>query len=138
MIFYIDMRTIDRHWDYYREMLGEERCELVRGRVTLIEEDAATHDLVLDVDHNEVAVPGDLRFDLVILATGMVPNTADSELPLPLEYDEYGFVDSSSSTPGVFPVGCTLSPCDVATSTRASTAAALRAIQCVAGAVTGD
>jgi quinone-modifying oxidoreductase subunit QmoA len=119
-------------------MQEEERCELVRGKVTAIEEDPANHDLILDVLDKEAPASGELRFDLVILATGLVPNTADSELPLPLDYDEYGFVDSSESTPGVFPVGCALSPCDVATSTKASTAAALRAIQCVAGAVTGD
>ncbi len=137
-IFYIDMRTIDRLAKYYHEMLDEERFNCVRGKVIQIEEDPGSGDLLLQVDNT---LPGEIArtcFDLVVLATGMVPNSADSRLPLDLEYDEYGFVDPSVKTPGVFPVGCMLSPCDVSTSTKASTAAALKAIQRLSGVATGE
>jgi len=68
---------------------------------------------------------------MVVLATGVVPNTADSPIPLNLEYDEYGFLDGATSVEGVYAAGCATHPCDVSRATKESTAAALKAIQCI-------
>ena len=136
-IFYIDMRTIDRLENYYHEMLERQGFRCVRGKVVEVEQESATGDLILTVEDTLPGETGERRFDLVVLATGMVPTTADSRVPLGLEYDQYGFVDPSAQVRGVFPVGCMLSPCDVSTSTKASTAAALRAIQCLSADATG-
>jgi quinone-modifying oxidoreductase subunit QmoA len=137
-IFFIDMRTIDRLEKYYYELLDDEGFRCVRGKVVAIEEDPGSADLILQVEDTLPGETCETRFDLVVLATGMVPTTADSKLPMDIEYDEYGFIDPSVQTPGVFPVGCTVSPCDVSTSTRASAAAALRAIQCLGSTSTGE
>ena len=73
------------------------------------------------------------QFDLVILATGMVPNNADVKIPYDLEYDEYGFINGAADVAGVYAAGCAKQPCDVSRATKDSTAAALRALQCVNG-----
>ena len=71
------------------------------------------------------------EFDLVVLATGVVPNTADVKIPFELKYDEYGFIDGSTDVEGVYAAGCAKRPCDVSRATKDSTAAALKAIQCL-------
>jgi len=70
---------------------------------------------------------------MVVLATGMVPNTDDLNLPFKPQYDDYGFIDGGTDIEGVFAVGCVKRPCDVSRSTKDSTAAALKAIQCLKG-----
>ena len=105
----------------------------VKGKVAAIEEDGESHCLLLDVEDTLSRETLHLRFDLVVLATGVVPNTADQKIPGEIRYDRYGFVEESAETPGFFAAGCAKNPCDVARSTKESTAAALRAIQCQYG-----
>ncbi len=61
----------------------------------------------------------------------MVPNTADAKIPFELKYDEYGFIDGATDVDGVYAAGCAKRPCDVSRATKESTAAALKAIQCL-------
>ena len=68
---------------------------------------------------------------MVVLATGVVPNTADVKIPVPLQYDDYGFIDGTTDIPGIYAAGCVKRPCDVARSTKDATAAALKAVQCL-------
>jgi quinone-modifying oxidoreductase subunit QmoA len=68
---------------------------------------------------------------MVVLATGVVPNTADVKMPAGLKCDQYGFVEPATGVDGVYAAGCTKRPCDVSRATKDSAAAALRAIQCV-------
>ena len=63
--------------------------------------------------------------DLVVLATGMVPNLKDGVLPLGLERDEDGFgLDSNEAKVA----GVARRPADVATCVRDATGAAARAL----------
>ena len=71
------------------------------------------------------------KFDMVVLATGVVPNAVDAKVPFELKYDDYGFVDGATDIDGVYAAGCTKRPCDVSRTTKDSTAAALKAVQCV-------
>ncbi len=69
-----------------------------------------------------------VKFDLVVLATGIVPNAVGMKLPTELEFDEYGFLQGTTNIPGIYAAGCARRPCDVSRSTRDSTAAAVKAI----------
>ncbi|HEV8623110.1 MAG TPA: heterodisulfide reductase subunit A, partial [Acidimicrobiia bacterium] len=61
--------------------------------------------------------------------TGMVPVTADHQIPgLSVTYDEYGFAIENRDA-GVFVAGVAHRPADVVTSVRDATGAALKAIQ---------
>jgi len=130
-IFYIDVRTLGRLEKFYYELLGDEKVTFVKGKVAEINEDPERHDLILEVEDTIAGEKPSPRFDLVVLATGVVPNTADSPIPLTLEYDEYGFLDGATDVEGVYAAGCATHPCDVSSTTKEATAAALKAIQCL-------
>lgn len=130
-IFYIDIRTVGRHEKFYYDMLEDPNVTFFKGKVAEISEDPHTDDLILNVEDTLSGVKPVEQFDMVVLATGIVPNTADVKIPFKLEYDDYGFIDGSTKIDGVFAAGCAKRPCDVSRSTKDSTAAALKAIQCL-------
>ncbi|MGD2121745.1 MAG: CoB--CoM heterodisulfide reductase iron-sulfur subunit A family protein [Gemmatimonadota bacterium] len=130
-IFYIDIRTLGRLEKFYYELVEDENIAFVKGKVAEINEDPDTHELILEVEDTIAGERPDSRFDMVVLATGIVPNTADSPIPLDLEYDEYGFLNGATGVDGVFAAGCAKHPCDVSRTTKDGTAAALKAIQCL-------
>ena len=65
--------------------------------------------------------------DLVILATGMVPNTADEKPPLDTPLDEFGFI-APNTTNGIVGAGVANRPTDVVSSLQDATGAALKAM----------
>jgi quinone-modifying oxidoreductase subunit QmoA len=69
---------------------------------------------------------------LVVLATGMQPNTAESPIPIEVPYDDYGFVASQEAKAGIYAAGCTRTPINVSEVVQDGTAAALKAIQSIA------
>ena len=130
-VFYIDIRTIGSLEKFYYEMLEDANVSFVKGKVAKISEDPDSKDLLLDVEDTLSREKLHGQFDLVVLATGVVPNTADVKIPFELKYDAYGFIDGSTDVDGVYPVGCAKRPCDVSRATKDSAAAALKAIQCL-------
>ncbi len=132
-LFYIDIRTIGREESFYYDLLEDDHVSFVKGKVAQVDEVADGKDLSVDVEDtlNGETLHG--TFDLVVLATGIVPNTADVKIPYELTYDEYGFVDGSTNVEGIYAAGCAKRPCDVSRTTKDSTAAALKAIQCLQG-----
>lgn len=128
-VFYIDIRTIGRLEKFYYDLLEDDRIRFIKGKVAKVSEDSAGQDLILDV---EDTLSGDKlheKFDLVVLATGVVPNTEAVKDWSGLAFDDYGFVDGTAASEGVYAAGCVKRPCDVARSTKDATAAALKAIQ---------
>ncbi|MCP4572610.1 MAG: CoB--CoM heterodisulfide reductase iron-sulfur subunit A family protein [bacterium] len=132
-VFYIDIRTTGRLEKFYQDMLDDEHVTFLKGKVAQVDEDAATGNLQLDVEDTLSRETLHPEFDLVVLATGIVPNTADQPLPGDLAYDEYGFVTGDGATAGVFAAGCATGPCDVSSATKEATGAALGAIQSMYG-----
>lgn len=132
-IFYIDIRTMGRLEKFYYSMLEDPAVSFVKGKVAEINEDQTSNDLVLELEDTLSAKKSSPKFDLVVLATGIVPNTADVRIPFELTYDEYGFVDGATSVDGVYAAGCAKRPCDVSRATKDATGAALKAIQCLIG-----
>ncbi len=132
-IYYIDIRTIGRLEKFYQDMLEDEQVAFIKGKVALIEEDAGTGELRLDVEDTLAGETGHPRFDMVVLATGVVPETDDLALPEEMPADAYGFFDGTADCPGVFAAGCARHPCDVSRATKEAAGAALKAIQCLYG-----
>jgi quinone-modifying oxidoreductase subunit QmoA len=126
-IFYVDIRTLGRHERFYYDLLEDEKVSFVRGRVTRVRRDGES--LELEVRETADGRPLAGRFDMVVLAVGVVPNLADAGLPgLHLETDAFGFVVDAPDDSGVFAIGCASRPADVARSVKSATAAALRAV----------
>ncbi len=130
-IFYIDIRAVGRLEKFYFDLLEDSNISFVKGKVAEINEHPETRDLILDVEDTLSGEKLNQTFDLVVLATGIVPNSAETKLPIELKYDDYGFIDGTTSIDGVYAAGCAKRPCDVSRTTKDSTAAALKAIQCL-------
>lgn len=126
--FYIDIRA-NKYEAFYRKIQEDERVHFIKGKPGAIERDADSGDLI--VVSEDVAADSVVRVpvDLVVLATGMVPATAQDKLPLDgLTYDEYGFLVADPDR-AVFPAGCTKRPVDVATSVQDATGACIKALR---------
>ncbi len=128
-MFYIDIRTIGRQEKFYYDLLEDQNVAFIKGKVAKISEVMESQNLILDVEDTLSESNLHENFDMVVLATGIVPNAADDKLPLTLKRDDYGFIDATTIADGVFVAGCAKQPCDVSRTTKDSTAAALRAIQ---------
>jgi quinone-modifying oxidoreductase subunit QmoA len=129
-IYFIDVRATDRMEDFYTKVKGQD-VTFFKGKVAQITQDEATKNLVLKVEKTTSGELMEVPADLVILATGMQPNTKESPLPIPVPYDEYGFMASLEAKPGIYPAGVTRTPVGVSESVQNGTAAALKAIQSV-------
>ena len=131
-IFYIDIRATGNYEDFFKKVEGDERVIFIKGKVASIQEDPATHDLVVEADDMIAGRKLHLPVDMVVLATGMVPNTSATRVPgLDLEYDDFGFA-LEGQREGVHIAGVTRRPMDVATTVRDGTGAALKATISVA------
>jgi quinone-modifying oxidoreductase subunit QmoA len=124
-MYYIDRRTPGRNEDFLLKAAAIDGVTLVKGKVGRIEQLNGSLTLhVEDVENNRLI---EAEADLVVLATGMMPNAADDDLALFTRKDDDGFVlddlDSKVTTAGV-----ARRPEDVASSVRDATGAVARAL----------
>lgn len=127
-IFYIDIRTLGRYEAYFASMRDDARVALLKAKAGEISHDPETGMVRILAEDQKSGKILRQSFDMVVLAAGMVPNTATDPIPAEVVYDDYGFI-TQTATPGIIAAGCARTPSDVATSVRDATAAALRAIQ---------
>ena len=128
-VFYIDIRAPGRLEDFYAEMQEDEKLELIKGKVASVTEDGGS--LVVKA---EDALSGELvsqSVDLVVLATGMVPEEPEVELGVALERDQHGFLVEEQPLAGMLGAGCAKRPTDVAACVRDATGTAMKALQAV-------
>jgi quinone-modifying oxidoreductase subunit QmoA len=124
-MYYIDRRTPGRNEDFLLKATAIEGVKLVKGKVGRIEKINGSLKLhVEDVEHERVI---EADADLVVLATGMVPNAADDDLAVFTRKDEDGFVLDDLEA-AVTVAGVARRPEDVAASVRDATGAAARAL----------
>jgi len=128
-IFYIDVRTPGRNEEFKTRITDDENVQLVKGKVGKIEENPATGDLLVTAEHVLSGRKETQQFELVVLATGLVPRTGD--LPAGFGLDEFGFIVGGDGSHGMYGAGCVRRPAEVSASVQSATAAALKAYQCV-------
>jgi quinone-modifying oxidoreductase subunit QmoA len=124
-LFYIDRRTPGRNEQMLTKVAAMNGVKLIKGKVGKVEKngDGGLTLRLEDVASGRLLSAG---ADLVVLATGMVPNASAGELPFPVERDEDGFcLDSLES--GLCVAGVARRPEDVAASVRDATGAAAKA-----------
>jgi quinone-modifying oxidoreductase subunit QmoA len=130
-IYYIDRRTPGRNEELLTRMEGTEGVRLVKGKVGKIEQDSGG-ELMLRLEDVESGALEEVRADLVVLATGMVPNVGP-ELPFAVKTDEDGFALEDLPA-GLTVAGVARRPQDVVSSVRDATGAAARAWMIAEGA----
>lgn len=130
-IFYIDLRAYGRFEFFYDKVRQDEKILFTKGKIVNITEDPETKDVILE---GEDILSGEKirrTFDMVVLATGMQPNTSVEKIPASgVSYDEFGFVISDE---GIHATGVTKRPMDVGTCMQDATGAAIKALQDAVG-----
>ncbi|HVW31893.1 MAG TPA: FAD-dependent oxidoreductase, partial [Acidimicrobiia bacterium] len=141
-VIYEDMVTPGLYEQFYRRVSEQPGVYFTKGRVQSIQADGDGQ-LVVRVGHSLLGEDVGLPVDLVVLATGMVPSTADSDV-LHLMYlqgpglptAKFGFSDSNficfpyeTRRTGIYAAGTVREPMDVAFATEDATGAALKALQ---------
>jgi quinone-modifying oxidoreductase subunit QmoA len=127
-IFYIDIRTPGRLEEFGAKVQRDAGIRLIKGKVARVEENAATGDLLVSAEDTLTGRKSAETFELVVLATGMVPQTEG--LPVELERDEFGFLNAANGSPGLYAAGVVRRPGEVSATVQDATGAALKALQC--------
>ncbi|MCG6947768.1 MAG: FAD-dependent oxidoreductase [Acidobacteria bacterium] len=124
-MYYIDRRAPGRNEDVLLKVAAMDGVKLTKGKVGRIEKKRGVLKLhVEDVENEKIL---EAEHDLVVLATGMVPNAVDEDLAVFTRKDDDGFVlDDFESNVTV--AGVARRPEDVAASVRDATGAAARAL----------
>ena len=129
-IFYIDLRAPGyRYEKFYQKIKADENIFLIKGKVAEVSEDPETKNITVVAEN---AVTGEKirqTVEMVVLATGMQPTTANAKLPADLKYSADGFIINDFEKGGMFAAGCANKPSDVMTSNQNATGMALKAIQ---------
>jgi quinone-modifying oxidoreductase subunit QmoB len=141
-VIYEDMVTPGLYEAFYRRVSEQAGVYFTKGRVTNIAEGTGG-DVVVRLGRSLLGDDVGLPVDLVVLATGMVPSTADSEV-LHLMYlqgpglptAKFGFSDSNficfpyeTRRTGIYAAGTVREPMDVTFAAEDATGAALKAVQ---------
>jgi len=128
-IFYIDIRTPGtRYEQFYWKIKEDPNVTLIKGKVAKIEEDT-NGDVLVTAEDVLAGKKITEKFDMVVLAAGMVPSTKASKIPADITYTADGFVLPSSLKKGVYAVGTLKSPVDVSRSVQDATGVAIKSIQ---------
>ena len=131
-VFFIDIRALDRLEDFYTMVKDDQKVKFIKSKIATITEDKATGNLLLEGENTNTGEQIKATFDMVVLATGMAPNSIKSVSSVDVSCDEYGFITNDPEKAGICGAGCARRPTDVASSVQDATSSALRAIQSIA------
>ena len=125
-LFYIDLRVAGRNEDFLNRVENTSQIELIKGKVAKVTEDRNTGQLIVEAEDILSGTKITASADLVILATGIVPN----EIPVEgITLNEDGFIDPERLPKGIYAAACSKKPLDVSASLKDATGTALKAIQ---------
>ena len=88
-------------------------------------EDAATGDVIVELEDVFGGTKKRVTVDMLVLATGMQPESSSASV------NQEGFAVAELQKPGIFSAGVAKAPVDVMTSIQDATGVALRAIQSI-------
>ncbi len=129
-VFYIDIRAPGQRYEkFYRNIKEDENVFLIKGKVAEVQEDPSSRNITVVAENAVTGEKIQQTVDMAVLATGMVPNMADTKLPGGVKCDPDGFVVSDLAAGGMFATGCAAKPLDVMSSNQHATGMALKAIQ---------
>jgi quinone-modifying oxidoreductase subunit QmoA len=126
-IFYIDVRAQGRLEDVYTKMKEDEKIRFHRGKVAKVEE-VKDGNLLVKAEDTLTGKMTEKEVEMVVLATGMVPNASDEPPPVPVERDDFGFLVAGDDA-GVIGAGTAVRPLEVSATVQDATGAVLKAIR---------
>jgi quinone-modifying oxidoreductase subunit QmoB len=144
-IIYRDMRMPGNNELFYAQAQEDPGIFMTKGDVTSVSGNGGP--VVVTAENTLMGENIKVESDLVVLATGMVPTTAEDPIvnlqyrqgpALPKLNEDYGFPDShficfpyETQRTGIYAAGTVRHPMDTASAVQDGTGAALKAIQCV-------
>ena len=139
-VFFMDIRAYGKHFDRFIDKAEiEQGCRFLRTRISSVEFDPKTDDVVVQYSMNGSEVTTE-AFDMLVLSVGLVMNPEQREglEALGLSLNEQGFVRVPSYEPvrtlrsGIFVCGSLSGPKDIPESVVEASAAAAEAASVVA------
>lgn len=129
-IYYIDLRTPGRKYEnFYKNLKADENVFFVKGKVAEVSEEEGTGNITLVAEDTMSGDKIRQTVDMLVLATGMQPNSAVERPNADLKFNSDGFIVNDFKKGGMFAAGCANKPADVVTSNQNATGMALKAIQ---------
>jgi len=129
-IFYIDLRAPGQRYEkFYKKIKEDENVFFIKGKVAEVAEDPETKNITVVAENAVTGEKIKQTVEMVVLATGMQPNTSAVKLPADLKYNSDGFIVNDFEKGGMFAAGCANKPADVVSSNQNATGMALKAIQ---------
>ncbi len=129
-IAYIDVRSPGRLEDFYNKTNSDEKITFKRGKVASITEDTSTKNLIVKSENTMTGTIAEESADLVVLATGIVPNTKETP-PANVKLDDNGFIVVNGENTGIYGAGMSVRPMEVSGSIREGMGATLKALQAI-------
>ncbi|MDI6709927.1 MAG: FAD-dependent oxidoreductase [Bacillota bacterium] len=137
-VFYMDMRSFGRHEAMYRAAQEEHGARFVRGIPSTVTQDPGSGDVIVRAVDTLSGRSLTVKADLVVLATGMVPNR---EIPGETGRVELDVLDNPHEVcfpvyaprPGVVPAGACLDPMDAAAAVQSAMAASMQVLPVLNG-----
>ena len=136
-VFYMDIRSPGKGYEEFYDRARERGVVFIRGRVSRIDEDPTTHNLVVHSEDQTLGQPIEIEADMVVLATASIPKKGSDEIAriLNLSRGADGFFMEShpklkpmdAPTDGVFYAGACQGLKDIPFSVSQGSGAASRA-----------
>jgi heterodisulfide reductase subunit A len=136
-VFYMDIRSPGKGYEEFYDRARENGVNFIRGRVSRIDEDPKTHNLILHSEDQTLGQPIEIEAEMVVLATAAIPKKGSDEVAriLNLSRGADGFFMEShpklkpmdAPTDGVFYAGACQSLKDIPFSVSQGSGAASRA-----------
>ena len=123
-IYYIDLRVSGRNEDFLRSVEDNDQIRLIKGKVRAVGLEGSRPVLKAEDIMSGQKIGED--YDLVILATGIVPQKPGLSV---IDTDPDGFILKDSLDQGYSAGGCCCEPKDVAACVRESTGLALQSLR---------
>ncbi|MCK5741818.1 MAG: CoB--CoM heterodisulfide reductase iron-sulfur subunit A family protein [Chlorobi bacterium] len=127
-ICYIDIRTPGCYEDFYEESKKDEKLHLKRGKIAKVIKDPDSDQMIVESEDTLGTGLDQIKVDLVVLATGMKPNT--DTFPDKSMLDDCGFIKTDNAR-AIIACGVCAAPLDVSSSVQDATGAAMKAIHII-------
>jgi len=131
-IFYIDLRAQGLLEDFYTKTKKDDKIYFHRGKVAKVFKDESDNKLVVEAENTLEGKLYQMKFDMVVLATGMEPSAKKNGINIQDFLDDSGFIKSDENYK-IIGCGVSTGPKEVATVVQESTGAALKAIHQIKG-----
>ncbi len=121
-----------RYDKFLAKVIDDDKIKYMQGKVSMISEDADTDGVALSVNALRgvgCGVPTEIKADMAVLATGMVPKILSNVLREVMVLDKHGFMNPESQQEGIYITGTAKFPFDVTSSMLDATGTAIRTIQ---------